>query len=86
MLLLSYAIGLANFDPRRVVALRAVERCVFKRPGRLGDTICAHCAVAALTPIGEERGLVRLALKIRGQRDLLARGEVVVVWRRDPDR
>jgi acyl dehydratase len=86
MLLLSYAVGLAEFDPRRVVALRSVERCVFKRPGKIGDTMRADCVVTALTPIDDERGLVGLGLKIRSERDLLARAEVAVVWRRGPAR
>ena len=39
MLVLSYAVGLVGFDPRRVLALRRISDAVFKRPVKLGDSI-----------------------------------------------
>lgn len=84
MLLLSYAVGLASFDPRWVVALRSVDRCVFKRPGRLGDTMVVRGEVVSLTPIDDDRGLVGIKMQIRGESDLLALASVTVVWRRRP--
>lgn len=39
MLVVSFAVGLLDFDPERVVALRGIRDVVFKRPVRLGDTI-----------------------------------------------
>lgn len=84
MLLLAYAVGLASFDPRWAVALRSVDRCVFKRPGRVGDTMTVQCEVTSLEPIDDERGLVGIKLQIRGVRDLLALASVSVVWRRRP--
>lgn len=39
MLIVSFAVGLVDFDPERVIALRRIRDVVFKRPVRLGDTI-----------------------------------------------
>ena len=39
MLIVSFALGLVDFDTERVVALRRIRDVVFKRPVRLGDTI-----------------------------------------------
>ena len=39
LLVLSYAVGLGEIDPERVVALRRIEDVVFKRPVKIGDTI-----------------------------------------------
>src|SRR3954469_16022733 len=39
MLVPAYAVGLVDFDPERVVALRRIEDVVFKRPVKIGDTI-----------------------------------------------
>jgi 3-hydroxybutyryl-CoA dehydratase len=39
MLVLSYAVGLVDFDPERIAALRRVREVVFKRPVAIGDTI-----------------------------------------------
>src|SRR4051795_10991762 len=39
MLVASLALGLLDFDPERVIALRRVRDAVFKRPVSFGDTI-----------------------------------------------
>ena len=39
MLVLSYAVGLVDFDPERIAALRRIREVVFKRPVAIGDTI-----------------------------------------------
>ncbi len=48
MLVLSFALGLVEFDPDRVVALRGLTRATFKAPVRIGDTIRAEASVASL--------------------------------------
>ena len=84
MLVLSYAVGLAGFDPERVVALRRIADAVFKRPVRLGDTIHVEGEVTALAPVSDEAGLVTIALRIVNQEErLVCRAKVEVLWRRD---
>jgi acyl dehydratase len=84
MLVLSYAVGLVQFDPDRVVALRRVADAVFKRPVRLGDTIRVAGQIASCAPAGDDTGLVTLALRVLNQHDqTVVRARVDVLWRRD---
>ena len=86
MLVISYALGLMPIDPRVVLALRSMDNAVLKRPVGLGDTIRVQAKVADKRPMGEETGLVRLAVRIVNQSDeLAARLEIVVLWRRRPE-
>src|ERR1700689_1849695 len=39
MLVLSLAVGLVPLDPERVLALRGIDKVVFKRPVRLDESI-----------------------------------------------
>jgi 3-hydroxybutyryl-CoA dehydratase len=83
MLVISYALGLLPIDPRVVMALRSMDGAVLKRPVGLGDTIRVQAKVANLRPLGDEAGLVTLAVRILNQEgDLVARMEIVVLWRR----
>jgi 3-hydroxybutyryl-CoA dehydratase len=83
MLVISYAIGLLPIDPRVVLALRSIDGAVLKRPVGLGDTIRVRAKVAGLRPLGDETGLVTLAVRIVNQDgELVARMEIVVPWRR----
>ena len=85
MLVLSYAVALVPFDPERVVALRGIDRVVFKRPVALGDTISVGGDVRELTELDAGHGLVATDLRVRNHRgELVARGRVNAVWRRDP--
>jgi 3-hydroxybutyryl-CoA dehydratase len=85
MLVVSYAIGLLPIDPRVVMALRAMENVVLKRPVGLGDTIRVRAKVKELRPLGDEAGLVTLGVRILNQEDdLVAKLEIVVLWRREP--
>jgi acyl dehydratase len=84
MLVLAYAVGLAPFDPERIVALRGVRDVVFKRPARIGDTIRVHGEIAAKREVGHGQGLVSCRLRIVNQRDeLIARATLEVLWRGD---
>jgi acyl dehydratase len=86
MLVISYALGLLPIDPRVVLALRSMDNAVLKRPVGLGDTIRVQAKAADKRPMGEETGLVRLAVRIVNQSDeLVARMEIVVLWRRRPE-
>ncbi|HSD24499.1 MAG TPA: MaoC/PaaZ C-terminal domain-containing protein [Solirubrobacterales bacterium] len=83
MLVISYALGLLPIDPRVVLALRSIDGAVLKRPVGLGDTIRVRAKVGEKRPLGEETGLVTLAVRIVNQDDeLAARLEILVLWRR----
>ncbi|HEY2716668.1 MAG TPA: MaoC/PaaZ C-terminal domain-containing protein [Solirubrobacterales bacterium] len=83
MLLLSYCVGLAPFDPEFVLALRGFEKVAFKRPVRIGDTIRLEGAVAEKKELDGATGLVDFEWKLLNQRDeLVARARPRVVWRR----
>ena len=87
MLVISYALGLLPIDPRVVLALRSIDGAVLKRPVGLGDTIRVRAKVAEMRPLGDETGLVKLAVRIVNQEgELAARLEIVVLWRRQPPR
>jgi 3-hydroxybutyryl-CoA dehydratase len=87
MLVISYALGLLPIDPRVVLALRSIDGAVLKRPVGLGDTIRVRAKVAEKRPLGDETGLVTLAVRIVNQEgELVARLEIVVLWRRQPPR
>jgi acyl dehydratase len=84
MLVLSYAVGLVEFDPDRVAALRRVADAVFKRPVRLGDTISVRGRIESCAPVADDTGLVTLSLRVVNQHDqVVVRTRVEVVWRRD---
>jgi len=79
MLVLSYALGLAEIDPERIVALRRIEEVVFKRPVKIGDTIRVEAKI--LRP-DEGRGLEAWEWRIVNQRDeLVIRAKVEAVVR-----
>ena len=85
MLVISYALGLLPIDPRVVLALRSLDGAVLKRPVGLGDTIRVRAKVAEKRPLGDQTGLVTLAVRIVNQADeLAARLQIVVLWRRQP--
>lgn len=85
MLVLSYALALMPFNPERVVALRGIDRVVFKRPVALGDTISATGSVRELADLDPGHGLVTTDLRVHNHRgELVARGAVTAVWRRGP--
>jgi acyl dehydratase len=80
MLVLSYAMGLIQFDSQRVAAMRRLEEVVFKRPVRIGDTIRVE---ATISRPDDGRGLESYELRIVNQDGrLVARATVEVVLRR----
>jgi 3-hydroxybutyryl-CoA dehydratase len=82
MLVLSYAVGLVEFDPERVVALRRVSNAVFKRPVALGDTIHVESAVEAVEPLDGDHALVACGWRVVNQDGrLVVRATVELVWR-----
>jgi acyl dehydratase len=69
MLVVSFAIGLVDFDPQRVVALRRIRDVVFKRPVRLGDTIHVEGSEGERRPVGDDTALVAWNWRIVNQDD-----------------
>jgi acyl dehydratase len=83
MMLLSYAVGLAPFDPQWVVALRGIDAVSFRRPVRIGDTVHLQGEVTELREVDAETGLVTFAWRVVNQRDETAmRARVKALWRR----
>jgi acyl dehydratase len=83
MLVASLALGLLDFDPERVVALRRVRDAVFKRPVSLGDTIHVAARIDGVDPLDVGTGLVGVRLDVQNQHDrTVARLAVDVLWRR----
>lgn len=84
MLIVSYAVGLAPFDPARVLALRRIADVVFKRPVPIGTTVHVAGRVAELRPVSEPAGLVAFRWEIRDASEmLLCRAQVEVLWATD---
>jgi 3-hydroxybutyryl-CoA dehydratase len=84
MLLLSYSVGLVEFDPDRVVALRRIANAVFKRPVLLGDTIHVESAVESVEPLDETHSIVACGWRVINQDGrLVAKATVELVWRGD---
>jgi len=85
MLVLSYAVGLAEFAPQRVLALRGLRDVVFKRPVKLGDAIALTGEIRGLKTVSEVAGLVTYGWSIiEQQRRLCVRAQVEVLWMREP--
>jgi 3-hydroxybutyryl-CoA dehydratase len=83
MLLLSYAVGLAPFDPEYVVALRGVDEVTFRRPVHIGDTVHLEGEVEELKEIDSHLGLVVFKWRLANQRgELVVRARVTALWRR----
>lgn len=84
MLVLSFAIGMIELDPERVIALRRIAKATFKGPTRIGDTLRVEGSVASLRPLDARAGLVETAWRIVNQHGrAVAVFSVEVLWRRD---
>jgi 3-hydroxybutyryl-CoA dehydratase len=83
MMLLSYAVGLAPFDPARVLALRKIDAVSFRRPVRIGDTVHLDGEVERCQEVDVELGMVTFAWRIVNQRgETTVRARVTALWRR----
>jgi 3-hydroxybutyryl-CoA dehydratase len=67
MLIVSFAVGLVDFDPQRVVALRRVRDVVFKRPVRLGETIHVEAREEERRDVDDTMALVTWSWRILNQ-------------------
>ena len=67
LLVLSFAVGLLELDPDRVVALRRVHDAVFKRPVKIGDVIRVEAEPSGTHPVDAEHELVDTRIRIVNQ-------------------
>jgi len=81
MLVVSYSIGLIDFDPTRVVALRGLDGVTFKRPVAVGDTIHVEAEVAEAKPLDDEHELLSLRWRVLAGEKLAVRARVQLVHR-----
>jgi len=84
MLIVSLAVGLVDFDPQRVVALRRIREVVFKRPVRLGDTIHVEATEGDRRPVGDDTFLVAWNWRIVNQDDELVCRVAIEALYREP--
>jgi 3-hydroxybutyryl-CoA dehydratase len=84
MLIVSFAIGLVNFDPERVVALRRIRDVVFKRPVRLGDTIHVEGTEAERREVDDQTALVTWNWRIVNQEGELVSRVTIEALVREP--
>jgi 3-hydroxybutyryl-CoA dehydratase len=71
LLVLSFAVGLLELDPDRVVALRSVRDAVFKRPVKIGDMIRVDGETIASQEVDGGHELVDVRLRVVNQDDQL---------------
>jgi len=84
LLVVSLAVGLVPWDPRRVIALHRIADATFPTPVRFADEISVRGSVAVLAPGQDDAGLVTLDWTILNQRgDVVAHALVEVFWQRD---
>jgi 3-hydroxybutyryl-CoA dehydratase len=85
LLVQACAVGLVDFDPGRVVALRRVGDAVFKLPVRIGDAIHVEGQVVGSREVDDETELVEHRWRVVNQDGrMVLRMNVEVVCRRDP--
>lgn len=83
MLVISYAIGLMPIEVGRVVALRRLDKVVFKRPVRIGETIRTEARIARVRPADAEHDTVKWNIKVvRDDDETALTAQVDVLWRR----
>jgi 3-hydroxybutyryl-CoA dehydratase len=84
MLVVSFAVGLVDFDPQRVIALRRVRDVVFKRPVRLGDTIHVEGSESERRAVDDDNALVTWSWRIVNQDGELVCRALVEALVREP--
>jgi 3-hydroxybutyryl-CoA dehydratase len=85
LLVQSCAVGLVNFDPDRVVALRRVGDAVFKLPVKIGDSVHVEGQVVGSRELDDDTELVEHRWRVLNQDGrMVLRMTIEVVCRRDP--
>jgi 3-hydroxybutyryl-CoA dehydratase len=85
LLVQSCAVGLVDFDPERVLALRRVGDAVFKLPVKIGDSIYVEGQVVGTRKVDDDTELVEHRWRVLNQDGrMVLRMNVEVVCRRAP--
>ena len=83
LLVQAFAVGLMQFDPERVVALRRVGDAVFKLPVKIGDSVHVESQVVATREVDDDTELVEQRWRVVNQDGrMVLRMNVEVVCRR----
>jgi 3-hydroxybutyryl-CoA dehydratase len=83
LLVVSYAVGLMPIDAGRVIALRRLDKVVFKRPVRIGDTIRVEARISRLRPADATADTLKWDLKvIRDDDQTVLTAKIDLLWRR----
>ena len=83
MLVLSYAVGLVDYESEWVMALRRVTRATFKAPVRIGDTIRAEVSIGDVRELDARAGLVETRWRVLNQHGkAVAVFSLELLWRR----
>jgi acyl dehydratase len=83
LLVQAFAVGLMQFDPERVVALRRVGDAVFKLPVKIGDSVHVESQVVGTREVDDDTELVEQRWRVLNQDGrMVLRMNVEVVCRR----
>ena len=83
LLVLSFAVGLVDYDSDWVMALRRVSRATFKAPVKIGDTIRVEVSVGSTRPLDARAGLVETRWRVLNQHEkAVAVFSIELIWRR----
>jgi len=85
MLVVSFALGLVQYEPGRVLALRGISKAKFKAPVRIGDTIRVAGSVESVREIDANIGLVETRWRVLNQHGkAVASFALQLLWQRTP--
>jgi acyl dehydratase len=84
LLVLSVAMGLAELDHERAVALCGVDDVRFKSPVRIGDTIYVITEISDVRSNDERLDLLRFRWQVVNQHEkLVMRASISILWRKE---
>ena len=83
MLVVSFALGLVDYEASRIVAVRELSAARFKAPVKIGDTIRVDGSVAFLQPLNSGTGLADTRWRVQNQDEkVVAAFSLQLIWRR----
>jgi 3-hydroxybutyryl-CoA dehydratase len=83
LLVVSYAVGLVPFDGSRIAAFRRLDKVVFKRPVRIGDTIRVEGRIARLRTADADHDTLSLDWSVKRDDDqTVLTAKIDLLWRR----
>jgi 3-hydroxybutyryl-CoA dehydratase len=85
LLVLSFAIGLVDFDPEQVILLRRLRHVVFKRPIYIGESIRVLALVESVRPVNADSALLGLRWRVVNSREqTVLRAQLDILCRTRP--